>query len=80
MPLNVRPAAACQMSALPPKADIPRRHLDVRFGPKADIATALECPLSARKNLVLIIGSPRLPEPRACLVLSSRVHLRSLDL
>ena len=26
------------MSALPPKADISRRRLDVRLGPKADIA------------------------------------------
>ena len=28
------------MSALPPKADIPRRRLDVRFGPQADIPSA----------------------------------------
>jgi hypothetical protein len=27
------------MSALPPKADIARRRLDVRFVPKADILT-----------------------------------------
>ena len=25
------------MSALPPKADIPRRNLNVRFGPKAEV-------------------------------------------
>jgi len=28
------------MSALPPKADIPRRQLNVRFVPLADIASA----------------------------------------
>jgi hypothetical protein len=31
------------MSALPPKADIPRRDFNVRFGPQADIA---RCPNS----------------------------------
>jgi hypothetical protein len=46
------------MSALPPKADIPQHHLDVRFVPKADINhflerrgmsgwSALGCPLCA---------------------------------
>ena len=29
------------MSALPPKADIPRRNLNVRFGPKPDSCTQL---------------------------------------
>jgi hypothetical protein len=26
------------MSALPPKADIPLRYLDVRYGPKAEVS------------------------------------------
>jgi hypothetical protein len=30
----------CGMSALPPKADIGKRHRDVRFVPKADSSTA----------------------------------------
>jgi hypothetical protein len=30
----------CPMSALLPRADIPRRRLDVRFGPRADICNA----------------------------------------
>jgi hypothetical protein len=30
------------MSAIPPKADIPRRQLDVRFVPKADITATTE--------------------------------------
>jgi hypothetical protein len=29
------------MSALPPKADIGRRHSDVRFVPKADLRTGI---------------------------------------
>jgi hypothetical protein len=38
------------MSALPPKADIAGRQLDVRFVPKADIAGPREHPLSAKKR------------------------------
>jgi hypothetical protein len=33
------------MSALPPKADIACRQLDVRFVPEADICSAAKCPL-----------------------------------
>jgi hypothetical protein len=29
------------MSAIPPKADIPRRNLNVRFGPKPDSCTSV---------------------------------------
>jgi hypothetical protein len=39
------------MSDLPPKADIPRRHLDVSFGPKADIANAIR-PLRQRATVL----------------------------
>ena len=34
--------AAAVMSALPAKADIRRRQLDVRFGPKGDIVTVVQ--------------------------------------
>jgi hypothetical protein len=34
------------MSALPPKADIRQRDLDVRFVPKADIDCFIRCPQS----------------------------------
>jgi hypothetical protein len=36
------------MSALPPKADIPQRRLDVRFVPIADSCTAAICYSSSR--------------------------------
>ena len=32
------------MSALPPKADIPRRHVGVRFGPQAEDADLYRTP------------------------------------
>jgi hypothetical protein len=32
------------MSALPPKADIPQRRLDVRLVPKADITAVIRSP------------------------------------
>ena len=35
---------ALAMSALPPKADIERGDGHVRFVPKADIGSALDCP------------------------------------
>jgi hypothetical protein len=39
------------MSALPPKADIPKRRLDVRFVPKADSCAAAKT-VSIRDDLV----------------------------
>jgi hypothetical protein len=39
------------MSALPPKADIPRRHHDVSFGPEADI------PADCRLMTIKIVSS-----------------------
>ena len=38
------------MSALPPKADIPKRDLDVRFVPKADIMQCSNRSRHARSN------------------------------
>jgi hypothetical protein len=42
------------MSALPPKADIGRRQLDVRFVPKADIAR-LACSLV---SIAILVENP----------------------
>jgi hypothetical protein len=41
------------MSALPPKADIPCRHLDVSFGPKADSCTAAKNVYSITSSAVI---------------------------
>jgi hypothetical protein len=47
------------MSALPPKADIGRRQLDVRFVPIADIAPRLGEPPTARNQISGIDSSAR---------------------
>jgi hypothetical protein len=49
-------AAAICVSALPPKADIPRRHLDVRFGPQADIVFSASYSAADPKSFT---GAPR---------------------
>jgi hypothetical protein len=68
------------MSALPPKADIPRRYLDVRFGPQADILHDLnssrlqKCesqnrPLGGKAACTgLQEPSARIDKPYACMV------------
>jgi hypothetical protein len=49
------------MSALPPKADIPCRNLNVSFGPKTDIVTVLFGRFVGAGELVLGVAfSPRL--------------------
>jgi hypothetical protein len=45
------------MSALPPKTDIPRRHHDVSFGPKADQAQSTKPVLTAAAQRPKIMTS-----------------------
>jgi hypothetical protein len=45
------------MSALPPKADIGRQQLDVRFGPGTDSCTAANCAPQIAKLLNHVVGA-----------------------
>jgi hypothetical protein len=38
------------MVRIPPKADMPRRHLNVRFGPKAESCTAISKTLTPHRQ------------------------------
>jgi len=52
------------MSALPPKADIPRRNLNVRFGPEAEVAVIRSVELIVQPNAHDVVGDVRVRSNR----------------
>jgi hypothetical protein len=47
------------MSALPPKADIETQSRDVRFVPKADMTSRVECIFRQNSHLTKVVGAAR---------------------